>query len=446
MSKNKTLADAKSAKNDEFYTQYADIQKEVNAYLDYDPDAFRGKSVLLPCDDPEWSKFTRFFAENFERLGLKKLVSTSYAAASKKIKIPYQPSLFESESPQFDAEKTKVRGKIFVLDEDTNRSGRIDIEDLKWEYLEGDGDFRSEEVRKLRDEADVIVTNPPFSLFREFLAWILEGEKEGESFDRINRIDRIGDAGDVGRGDRENVEKEGKSFDAKGAKGFDAKNAKKFLIIGNMNTVNTKDVFPHVVEGRLWLGATGSGTDMVFAVPKGSYVDPRDRAKAARLGYVGDYTRLGNSCWYTNMEHGRRHHPLQLMTMADNLRYSRHKEIKEHGYRHYDNYDAIEVPYSDAIPADYDGVMGVPVTFLDKFCPEQFEIVGITKTWFGAATKTYPEQIQVDANGRRRVVTKLNDGAVLKLDEPLHGATYYEIGDEKFIQTYPRILIRRRNP
>ena len=186
MAENRQLTNAKSAKNDEFYTQYADIQKEVNAYLDFNPDTFRGKSVLLPCDDPEWSKFTRFFAENFERLGLKKLISTSYAAASKKIGAGakrwgdwYQPSLFESESPQFDAEKTGVRGKIFVLDHDTNANGRIDLDDLEWHYLEGDGDFRSEEVCRLRDEADVIVTNPPFSLFREFLAWIL-GECKSE--------------------------------------------------------------------------------------------------------------------------------------------------------------------------------------------------------------------------------------------------------------------------
>ena len=432
MSKNKTLSAAKSAKNDEFYTQYNDIQKEINAYLDYDPDTFRGKTVLLPCDDPEWSKFTRFFAENFERLGLKKLISTSYAAASKKFfnaeahrrgggragapRTPswYQPTLFEQKSPQFDEKKTAVRGKIFVLDHDTNANGRIDLDDLEWKYLEGDGDFRSEEVCKLRDEADVIVTNPPFSLFREFLAWIL-GECKVESV-------KCKVAGEV----------------------FATKSTKQFLIIGNMNTINTKDVFPLVVAGRLWLGATGNGADMVFAVPEGSYVDPKDRAKAAKLGYVGDYTRLGNSCWYTNMEHGRRHQPLQLMTMADNLRYSRHKEIKEHGYRHYDNYDAIDVPYTDAIPGDYDGMMGVPVSFLDKYCPEQFEIVGITKTWFGAATKTYPEQVQVDANGTRKSVTKLNDGAVLKIGAPLHGATYYEIGDDKFIQTYPRILIRAR--
>ena len=188
MSRNTNLSAAKNAKNDEFYTQYADIQKEVNAYLDYDPDVFRDKTVLLPCDDPEWSNFTKFFAQNFERFGLKKLISTSYAFESKSwpcaasarsvgshvprdrraIRGLYQPTLFEMNSPAYDETKTRSHGKIFVLDEDTNRSGRIDIEDLKWEYLEGDGDFRSEEVKRLRDEADVIVTNPPFSLFREF--------------------------------------------------------------------------------------------------------------------------------------------------------------------------------------------------------------------------------------------------------------------------------------
>ena len=128
---NTNLSNAKSAKNDEFYTQYADIQKEVNAYLDYDPNVFRGKTVLLPCDDPEWSNFTKFFAQNFERFGLKKLISTSYAAESKKTKGLWQPSLFETESPKFDKKKTKVRGKIFVLDHDTNQNGRIDHEDLE---------------------------------------------------------------------------------------------------------------------------------------------------------------------------------------------------------------------------------------------------------------------------------------------------------------------------
>lgn len=327
--KNSNLGAAKTAKNDEFYTQYLDIQKEVNAYVEYNPDVFKGKTILLPCDDPEWSNFTRFFVENFELLGLKKLISTSYAVESKKIK-EWEPTLFETEAPQYDADKSRTNGKIFVLDGDKNDNGTIDVDDLKWEYLEGDGDFRSDEVKKLRDEADVIITNPPFSLWREFLAWILEGHK-------------------------------------------------KFLIIGNQNAITYKEVFPYIKANELWLGATGFSTDMVFAVPKGTEVDPKDRAKAAKLGYEGDYTRLGNSCWFTNLDHGRRHQPLQLMTMADNLKFSRHKDVKENGYPKYDNYDAIEVPYVDAIPSDYTGAMGVPITFLDKYCPDQFEIVEFRK-------------------------------------------------------------------
>ena len=455
MRENRQLTKAKSAKNDEFYTQYADIQKEVNAYLDFNPDTFRGKTVLLPCDDPEWSKFTRFFAENFERLGLKKLISTSYAAASKKVfnaetqsrrarssSAPqwYQPSLFEQQSPQFDPDKTAVRGKIFVLDHDTNANGRIDLDDLEWKYLDGDGDFRSEEVCKLRDEADVIVTNPPFSLFREFLAWILEEckvesvkckvvEATGESC--LSRPNEVGS-----RVPRD-----------RGVDGLAAKNAKQFLIIGNMNAITYKEVFPLIKANKAWLGATGFVTDMVFGVPKGTVVAPADKAKAERLGYVGDYTRLGNSCWFTNMEHGRRHRPLQLMTMADNIRYSRHREIKEQGYLHYDNYDAIEVPFTDAIPSDYDDVMGVPISFLDKYCPEQFEIVGVAKAGAGdpaLKTKIYPEQIQVARDGRETTVTKLNDGPALKVSKPPEGELHYRIGAEIFVQAYARILIRAR--
>ena len=151
-------------------------------------------------------------------------------------------------------------------------------------------------------------------------------------------------------------------------------------MIGNMNAITYKEVFPLIKDNKVWLGATGNGRDMVFGVPDGAKVDEKDRAKAARLGYVGNYTRLGNSCWYTCIEHGRRHAPLPLMTMEDNLRYSKHKELKgKPAYDRYDNYDAIEVPYTDAIPSDYDGVMGVPISFLDKYCPEQFEIIKFRK-------------------------------------------------------------------
>jgi len=442
---NKNLSNAKNAKNDEFYTQLNDIQAEVNAYIDYDPDVFRGKTVLLPCDDPEWSNFTRFFAQNFERFGLKKLISTSYAAASKKIgelshaetrrrggvkggsaSFPqwYQPSLFEQESPQYDEDKTAVRGKIFVLDHDTNKNGRIDFEDLEWEYLEGDGDFRSEEVCKLRDEADMIVTNPPFSLFREFLAWI------------------VGDDGkDVLMQRRRGAEKVKGGLATKNTKG-----TKKFLIIGNMNAITYKEVFPLIMVNKMWLGATGFVTDMVFGVPKGMFVKPADKAKAARLGYVGDFTRLGNSCWFTNIDHGRRHRPLRLMTMADNIKFSKHKEVRGKGYLKYDNYDAIEVPFTDAVPGDYDGVMGVPVSFLDKYCPEQFEIVGSEKQNEGIRTKIYPEQIQVEASGKRSRVTKLNDGAAILLPEAPSGVTYYQIDDAAYAQVYKRIFIRARRP
>ena len=463
---NKNLSNAKNAKNDEFYTQLNDIQAEVNAYIDYDPDVFRGKTILLPCDDPEWSNFTRFFAQNFERFGLKKLISTSYAAASKKIpnaeaRIPqpkvvreadalagvsrgvrrggrgvsptrpqwYQPTLFEQESPQYDEKKTAVKGKIFVLDHDTNANGKIDFEDLEWEYLEGDGDFRSEEVCKLRDEADMIVTNPPFSLFREFLAWIVGGEK-GNALTQRRRDAECAEGGK----DCLAASAAAKALaDKKNAKG-----AKKFLIIGNMNVLNTKDVFPLVKENHLWLGKGFKGCATHFISKYTDYATAGDH----RAGMI----RVSGVAWLTNIEHGRRHHPLRLMTMVDNIKFSKHKEIRGVGYRKYDNYDAIEVPFTDAIPSDYEGVMGVPVTFLDKHCPEQFEIVGITKTWFGAATKTYPEQVQVDANGKRKVVTKLNDGAVLKIDDPPIGTTYYEVNGEKYIQTYPRILIRARRP
>ena len=375
---NSNLKEAKAAKNDEFYTQFHDIEIEMNAYLEYDPDVFRGKTVLLPCDDPEWSNFTRYFAAKFDELGLKKLISTSYAPESKKYKTPYQPSLFEQDAPQFDRTKTSIKGKIFVLEQDKSGDGRINIDDLEWEYLDGDGDFRSKEVTRLRDEADFIITNPPFSLFREFLAWIMDG-------------------------------------------------GKRFAIIGNMNAITYKEVFPLIKSNQIWLGATGNGTDMVFGVPEGAKVDDKDRQKAARLGYVGNYTRLGNSCWFTSLEHGRRHEPLSLMTKADNLRFSRHKEIRgKAAYDHYDNYDAIEVPFTDAIPSDYDGVMGVPISFLIKYCPEQFEILGQTQGDSGKelGLRPYPRELK-------------------KLNPSLRDGQLYYMENGKPQKPYARVLIRK---
>ena len=320
---NENLGAAKAAKNDEFYTQFQDIQMEIFAYLDRDPDVFRGKTVLLPCDDPEWSNFTKFFAQNFESLGLKKLISTSYAPNSKPKKLNIQPTLFEIESPQFDETKTASNGKIFTLERDTTGDNVINVEDLEWQYLEGDGDFRGDEVTALRDEADIIITNPPFSLFREFLEWITTAGKQ-------------------------------------------------FVILGNMNAITYKEVFPLIKDDKMWLGVTRTGVgSMWFEVADGA---PEKTGQIIEGGKR--LQTIGNSAWFTNIDHGRRHEPLPLMTEADNIRFSKHKEIKGIGYQKYDNYDAIEVSFTDAIPADHKGVMGVPITFLGKYSPEQFEIVG----------------------------------------------------------------------
>ena len=295
---NQNLNVAKVKKNDEFYTQFHDIQQEINRYLEYDVNMFRNKTILLPCDDPEWSNFTKFFAQNFNVLGLKRLISTSYAIESKKIKLEWQPTLFETMSPQFNVGKTKVKGKIFILDKDNNSDGKIDIEDLQWKYMEGDGDFRSEEVRKLRDEADIIVTNPPFSLFREFLAWIFEKQKD-------------------------------------------------FLIVGPLDAITYKDVFPLIKDNKMWLGCNFSKGGAYFKVL-------RDDLREYSNGFYDENTRLasfGNVRWFTNLEHGRRHEYLKLMTMSDNLKFN--KRMKERGYQKYDNYNAIEVPFVNAIPSDY---------------------------------------------------------------------------------------------
>lgn len=370
---NKTLTKAKEAKNDEFYTQFYDIETEMEAYLDYNRDVFRGKTVLLPCDDPEWSNFTRYFAQNFEALGLRKLISTSYAPESKTYKNGFQLSLFETESPKFDKEKTKTHGKIFILTEDTKDDGVINLDDLQWDYLEGDGDFRSKEVTRLRDEADIIITNPPFSLFREFVAWIMEANKE-------------------------------------------------FVIIGNQNAITYKELFPLLMHNQIWLGNGFKGGNAFFRV-----VEDRDYALGVYDKTTG-LVKFRNCCWFTNIDHGKRHQPLRLMTEAENIRFSKHKEIKGIGYQKYDNYDAIEVNFYDAIPSDYDGMMGVSITFFDKYCPEQFEIVGMAKR--GAGDPALKSKVYTKADYPN--YSDLNATPTLK-DES--GNLY---------NTYPRVLIRKR--
>lgn len=358
---NERLGAAKAAKNDEFYTQYQDIQNEINAYLEYDPNVFRGKTILLPCDDPEWSNFTKFFAQNFETFGLKKLISTSYAVESKRI-MDWQPTLFETESPYYDADKSRTNGKIFVLDKDINGDGRFNIKDLQWSYLEGDGDFRSDEVKALRDEAEIIITNPPFSLFREFFSWIMEANK-------------------------------------------------KFIILGNFNAIAYKEVFPYIKENRIWAGNKSFGGGMDMIMPKEIF--DANKLKKYYTDKEGNIIQnIMGVVWFTNIDHGRRHEPIPLMTMEDNILYSKHKEIRGKGYTHYENYDAIDVPYSDAIPSDYEGLMGVPRTFLDKYCPDQFEIIGNAEGDAGKELgfRPYPREL-------RKQNKSLRDGQPYYFDE-----------------------------
>ena len=392
--KNANLSAAKKAKNDEFYTQWADIEREMNAYLEYDPDVFRGKTVLLPCDDPEWSNFTKFFALHFQDYGLKKLISTSYAPNSNAGGAFYTPSLFETLNPDYDEPKSMERGRVFVLDEtDVNADGVINIDDLQWSYLEGDGDFRSAEVIALRDEADVVITNPPFSLFREFIAWLMEGLVQ-------------------------------------------------FSIVGARNAITYKEVFPLIRGNKLWIGKGFHQGDAYFQIP--------DAARTSyAAGVFDEDTRtvhFRNITWFTNIEHGRRHEPLQLMTFVDNIKFSKHKEVRGIGYLKYDNYDAIEIPFTNAIPSDHLGMMGVPISFLDKYNPEQFQILGITQSWdddAGLKRRIYPTQTQVTRDGTSSQVGKLNDGAAIKVEStPL--ATYYKVDDEMFIKPYCRILIRMK--
>jgi len=385
---------AKSAKKDEFYTQFGDIEKEMNAYLGYDEKVFKDKTVLLPCDDPEWSNFTKYFAQNFQKFGLKKLVSTSYAPSVRSLR--QQPSLFEVESPIFDNEKSETRGKIFTVSRDVNNDRKIDVNDLEWDYLKGDGDFRSPELCQLRDESDIIVTNPPFSLFREFLAWIIEGQK-------------------------------------------------KFVILGNVNAVTYKEVFPLIMADRLWLGPTISSGDREFQVPSTYPLT----AAGTRIDEDGNrFIRVKGVRWFTCLDHGRRHQPLSLMSMSDNKKFSKHKEVNGIGYKKYDNYDVIEVPFTDAIPSDYSGVMGVPITFLDKYSPDQFEILGATQRGCHDAvpdTKKYDDYWEVRPDGSRTGSSggKTNENANLEGND---GKKNYFINEKGHViqSAYQRIFIRHR--
>ena len=385
MSKNLNLTAARTAKKDEFYTRYIDIQKEVEAYLEFDENAFRDKVVYCNCDDPFESNFFKYFAANFNKLGLKRLVTTSYDGspiAGEQLKF--------GEYIEGSGKRKKPNAIAVEVEEvkDISGDGAAGIEDIEvflkknphsHRLLTEGGDFRSSECIELLEQADIVVTNPPFSLFSEFVGLLV-------------------------------------------------KHQKKFLIIGNTNSITYKEVFPHVKSNRLWLGCTNFNVGMFFEVPddyeKYHHIDEDTGRKIGRVS---------TACWYTNIDHGRRHQPLNLMTMADNLRFNNKMKGKT-AYDKYDNYDAIEVCTYKVIPSDFGGVMGVPITFLDKYSPEQFEIVGTLESSDPDnpyRTRWYSAQDQKDAYSRRFG----KPGSI-----PLNMSGV--INDAK---VYKRILIRHRS-
>lgn len=380
---NQSLGAARAAKQDEFYTQYVDIQKEVEAYLEFDPDTFRGKVVYCNCDDPFESNFFRYFAANFNSLGLKKLITTSYDGSP----IAGQGTLF----PEYDegnGKRRRPKAIAVTLNgvKDEDGDGATNVADVELflkrnkaarRALKGGGkypggDFRSPECIALLKEADIVVTNPPFSLFREYVAQLIE-------------------------------------------------HGKQFLIIGPKNAVTYKEIFPLIKNTALWLGAGFANGNAYFSIPANAGREFAHGVYDVNTGLV----KFRNVGWFTNLDHGRRHEKLKLMTMADNLRYNNKLKGKA-AYDRYDNYDAIEVPFTAAIPGDYDGAMGVPITFLDKYNPDQFEILGITDRDNNSGLKT-KEYTQEDAPNPG----DLNRRAAIR-------------NGSKLKSTFARLLIRRR--
>lgn len=333
---NKNLTNAKRAKNDEFYTQYSDIQKEIEAYLEFNPNVFREKVVYCNCDDPYESNFFRYFVLNFNRLGLKQLITTSYKPS---LVANSQLGLYGGDT---SLTKSKGRPKItankFTINEvhDIDGDGEFNMNDVarqlkenknnEWTPLEGDGDFRSSESINLLKQSDIVVTNPPFSLFREYIKQLVNYDK-------------------------------------------------KFLIIGNLNAITYKEVFPLLKENKVWLGnnCKVNGGAMFFEIPENiANLEQVREIKTNQSGKRVFVTRVQGVRWFTNLDHGRRHQPIPLMTEAEVIKF-----VTKKPYEKYENYDAIEVPLVKNIPSDYSGIMGVPVSIFDKYCPEQFEILGV---------------------------------------------------------------------
>lgn len=404
---NKNLTNAKRAKNDEFYTQYSDIQKEVEAYLEYNPNVFRSKVVYCNCDDPFESNFFRYFVLNFNKLGLKQLITTSYKPSPV---ANSQLGLFGDDETLIKSKgRPKITANKFIINKvhDIDGDGEFNLKDVaqqlkankynEWTPLKGDGDFRSDESIELLKKSDIVVTNPPFSLFRQYIKQLI-------------------------------------SYD------------KKFLIIGNLNAITYKEVFPLLKENKVWLGNNYrvNGGAMFFEIPeKIANLEQVREIKTNESGKKVYVTRVQGVRWFTNLDHGRRHQPIPLMSQAEIIKFVTKKSFEE-----YDNYDAIEVPLVKNIPSDYKGVMGVPVSILDKYSPEQFEIVGLTsgrEEFECRPTKKYKNPKQHNTNGSLSNGSKANTRATIKLDKvPLDIYYTADNADGPLLIVYARILIKHR--
>ena len=336
---NSGLRGAQKAKKDEFYTRLEDIEKELRHYRDH----FKGKVVLCNCDDPRVSNFFHYFSYGFEHLGLSKLITTCYKSRAR--------DLF--------SENEDERAISLVYEGDKNGNRVPDIEEIGVTQLKGDGDFRSDECVALLNQADIVVTNPPFSLFREYIAQLVE-------------------------------------------------HGKKFLIIGNMNAVTYKELFPLIQANKVWLGPSIRSGDRVFGVPD-DY--PLEAAGCGIDENGKKFIKVKSVRWFTNMDFAERHEDLVL-----------HRKYTPDDYPHYHNFDAINVDVTNDIPADYDGPMGVPITFLDKHNPDQFEILGSSRT-LGQRMSEVAEKGTFQQGGPR---------------------FYLPNGDGTFRRLYERIVIRKR--
>ena len=390
MAKNADLGAAKTAKKDEFYTQLTDIEKEMR----YDRKHFQGKTVLCNCDDPFESNFFKYFALNFNRLGLKKLIATCYYSspiAGQQLQYGCDANgqmTFYFEDKGVEENKSKRPYKAVVTQVyDKMGDGGVDMLDVAELFrtgenelveLEGDGDFRSPECLALLDESDIVVTNPPFSLFRDYVAVLMEHRKH-------------------------------------------------FIIIGNMNAITYKEIFPLIKENKLWLGASIHSGDRKF------YVPDEYPLNASGCGIDEDgrrYIRVKGVRWYTNLDLKQRHEETILV-----------KRYSSELYPTYDNYEAIDVSKVSDIPCDYAGIMGVPITFMDKYNPDQFDIIGCADY----TGKYGSDDIGVGRIGEKWIETYRKNGGRGHYTANMTSLVYYD-SDGNARNTFKRILVRNKHP